>query len=204
MKARTSDFIDFSGRLFFISTRRSALLENRGTFRAQRDCGLEVIDIEPLGVQRRNFPQLGHFWSCWTFLKIPPRETPFLCAHRWLDFFLAAAESGTTTHYVVLWEYWELSIVPNREISAWLVHAFGPPGKSHSQGCVGGSPGGSWPNWSWCWRLCCPPQRPAGPPGAVGKRGAGEMPKRPPMGSRGDYNSPPRLKFRAWRFGIIG
>lgn len=33
--------------------------------------------------------------------------------------------------------------------------------------------------------------------GAVGKRGAREMPKRPRMGSKEDYNSPPRLKFRA-------
>lgn len=92
---------------------------------------------------------------------------------------VAAAESGTTTRYVVLWEYWTQSIAPNREISAWLFHAFGPPGKSHSPGCVGGSAGGSWPNWSWCWRHCCPQQRPGGPPGSVGKRGARGMPKRP-------------------------
>lgn len=70
--------------------------------------------------------------------------------------FTDAVASGTTTLYVVLWEYWKRSIAPNREISAWLV---GPPGKSHSPGCVGGSTGGSWPNWSRCSRALLPPGR---------------------------------------------
>ena len=42
MKARTSDFIDFSKRLFFISTRWLARQENRGPFRAQGARGLGV------------------------------------------------------------------------------------------------------------------------------------------------------------------
>lgn len=217
---KTSDFIDFSKRLFFISSRWLARSEKRETFKAQTEWGFEVsgnLSYESPSMQK-TFPRLLQLEHNWDFFfnvgviwksPLPAKDAvpvrtllpglPPDCSCPAL-----AAAPRTTTRYVVLWEYWKLSIAPNREISAWLVHAFGPTGKSHSPGCVGGSPGGSWPNWSRWWGLCCPPQWPAGPPDAVGKRGAGEMPKRPPMGSKGDYNSPPRLKFRAWRFGIIG
>lgn len=65
MKARTSDFIDFSKRLFFISTRWLARLKNRGTFRAHRERGFEVSAIAPLirAARRENLPPAGRFWA---------------------------------------------------------------------------------------------------------------------------------------------
>lgn len=131
MKARTSDFIDFSKRLFFISTRWLARLKNRGTFRAQRERGFEVRAIgssHPCSTQEKSSPS----WEIFDTLGLLSTRATFpACADptgRPPDCSCpaAAAESGTTTLYVVLWEYWKLSIAPNREISAWLVHAFAP------------------------------------------------------------------------------
>lgn len=66
---KTSDFIDFSKRLFFISSRWLARSEKRETFKAQTEWGFEVsgnLSYESPSMQK-TFPRLLQFEHNWDF-----------------------------------------------------------------------------------------------------------------------------------------
>lgn len=124
---KTSDFIDFSKRLFFISSRWLARSEKRETFKAQTEWGFEVsgnLSYESPSMQK-TFPrllQLEHNWDFFFFLTLALFENPlsrrrtlFLSAHYCLDSPLTAAAPRSQQHQEQRRAMWSCENIENSQ-----------------------------------------------------------------------------------------